>query len=159
MLGIVLVAALGGVAVATFWARAFPKDAELLSVFRQHRASFDQLRQMAIDDKEIEGYFSESELKPALSAERQRSYRALLSDIHPGLAVTVDYDDTVRFIFAVRGVAIGPSSVKGLEYVVTHLERHGIVQQNLDHASTLPAGVYLRQIEPNWFILYQRTDD
>jgi hypothetical protein len=28
----------------------------------------------------------------------------------------------------------------------------------LDHASSLAANVYARQIEPHWFVFYQRDD-
>jgi hypothetical protein len=55
--------------------------------------------------------------------------------------------------------AISSGWLKGIEYVPGSFEKKGVILQNLDGANTLSAGVYLRQIEPNWFIVYQRTDD
>jgi hypothetical protein len=71
----------------------------------------------------------------------------------------VDYDGTVRFIYAGGGLsAIGPGWGKGIEFVPDDYRRKGSIAQNLDEARKLPPNVYLREIEPHWFIFYQRDD-
>jgi hypothetical protein len=66
--------------------------------------------------------------------------------------VTVDYDHTVRFLFVIGQIsAIGPDWMKGIEYVPGGYESKGDLVQTLDNARTLPTGVYLRKIEPDWF--------
>ena len=137
-----------------------PADQELIATFHDHRAAFEKLRQMVAEDLHKESYFSESHLSGKLDVTRKQMYKNLLSEIHPGLVVTVDYDKSVRFIFARGGLsAISPGWLKGIEYVSGSYEKKGTISQNLDKANTLLAGVYIRQIEPNWFVLYQRTDD
>jgi hypothetical protein len=136
-----------------------PRDQKLVTSFHDHRTAFERLRQMATEDSEKGPYFSESFLDGRLDEMRKREYRRLLFEIHPGLIATVNYG-TVRFCFAGGGLsAISPGWGKGIEYVPGDYERKGRVVENLDEANKLPPGVYLRKIEPNWFIFYQRTDD
>jgi hypothetical protein len=113
-----------------------------------------------------------------LNETRRKEYKNLVSEINPGLTVGTDYDSSMRFIFADGGIlAIGPGWVKGIEYVpgshatngaiygerkiegVTYQEQwHGIILTNLNNAQALPAQIYLRLIEPNWFLFYQRDE-
>jgi hypothetical protein len=140
-----------------------PKDQKLLTLFHDHRAAFERLRQMATEDLQQKkaSYFNESCFYGKLDEMRKQEYKPLVSEIYHGLTVTVDYDATARFCFAGGGMilAIGPGWVKGIQYVPGNYERKGHVVQNLDEANTLPPGVYLREIEPNWFIFYQRDAD
>jgi len=119
-------------------------------------------------------YFEGGKLNEA----RRKEYEDLVSEISPGLAVGTDYDSSMAFTFAGGGTsAIGPGWSKGIEYVpgsretngavygnseingITYRQQwQGVVLTNLDNAQTLPANVYLRPIESNWFIFYQRTD-
>jgi hypothetical protein len=57
-----------------------------------------------------------------------------------------------------EGTAIGPGWVKGIEYVPGGYSREGVLSADLDGARKLPARVYIRQIEPNWFVFYQRDE-
>jgi len=134
-----------------------PKDRELFTVFQDHRAAFEQLRQMATEDSV--SYFSESHLDTRLSDTRRQKYKSLLSEIRHGLTVTTN-KQSVRFIFASGGLfAIGPGWLKGIEYLPGSADREGAIAENLDHlASLATGGVYLRQIEPNWFVIVQKTD-
>lgn len=131
-----------------------PKDRELIKVFQDHRAAFEQLRQMATEDSV--GYLTESDLDTRLSDTRRQKYKSLLSEIRPSLTVTAD-KGLVRFIFASGGglLAIGPGWLKGIEYSTDRKA----TMENLDQlASLATGGVYLRQIEPKWFIVFQKTD-
>ena len=135
-----------------------PKDRELIKVFQDHRAAFEQLRQMATEDSV--SYLTESDLDARLSDMRRQKYKSLLSEIRPSLTVTT-YKQSVRFIFASGGglLAIGPGWLKGIEYLPGGTDREGVVLENLDQPASLATGdVYLRQIEPNWFVFVQKTD-
>lgn len=134
-----------------------PKDRELMTVFQNHRAAFEQLRQMATEDSL--SYLSESDLDARLSGTRRQKYKSLLSEIRPCRSVGRGYQ-TTRFIFAEGALlAIGPGWVKGIEYVPGSTDRVGDVLENLDQPSSLAMGaVYLRQIDPKWFIFFQKTD-
>jgi len=133
---------------------------------------------MAAEDVRQGWYLGISETNKMNEA-RLQEYEQLTSEIDPGLEATMDgYGDGMRFIFAGSGPsAVGPGRVKGIEYVPESQETNGaiygneemngtnyqhqwqgVVSTNLDNAQTLPANVYLRPIESNWFIFYQRSD-
>jgi len=157
-----LVACFVAVGATIFWLAdplylKAPKDRELITVFQDHRAAFEKLPQMAAEDSIW--IFSESDLDARLGDKRRQEYKSLLSEIRPGLSVGRG-DQTTRFIFAGGGLlAIGPEWVKGIEYIPGSTDRVGVVLQNLDQpASLATGGVYLRQIEPKWFIFFQNTD-
>ena len=136
----------------------FPTDAELLESFAKHRGDFDRLRSMVNEDKAHGAIFSDDSLPESLASERKQQYHLLFAAIRPGLTVTADHDGIVRFIFAIRGTsAIGPSSLKGIEFVPSAARSGGTVVQNLDDADQLAEGIYLRSIEPAWYLFYQRT--
>jgi hypothetical protein len=136
-----------------------PKDHELLKIFQDHRVAFERLRNMAIEDSPKDWYFSESHLDDQINEKRKQEYIVLFSEIHPGLVVTAS-NGSVRFIFESGGLsAISPGWLKGIEYLSGGTEREGLVVQDLDQPTSLPAGsVYLRQIEPSWFLVFQNTD-
>jgi hypothetical protein len=135
-----------------------PSDEWLLATFHDHRAALEKLRQMVIDDSGHEAYFSESQLDDKLGQSRRKEYKNLIYEIYSGLVVTVDYDKSVRFIYAGAGLsAISSGWLKGIQYVPGD-EKKGQVVMNLDKTGVLPPGVYLRSIEPKWFVVYQKTD-
>ena len=162
-LGAVAVSA--AVAVFLFWAadplylRAH-NDRQLMTVFQAHRETFERLRQMTVQDMPLESYFSESHLDKRMRHVRWQEYKRLLSEIRSGVLVggsdfSVEASNrSVRFVFAQ-----GSQWTKGLEYLPGSIDREGVIAQNLDRPSSLLAGeVYLRQIAPNWFIVFQKTD-
>ena len=60
----------------------------------------------------------------------------------------------VEFTFTWGGLlAIGPEWRKGIEYL-PEVDENDVIVQNLDNPGKLPPGLYLRQIEPHWFIFY-----
>ena len=155
------------------------KDADLIAIFHAHRQAFDKLQQMAAEDVRHGWHLGITE-KDKISKSRlqQYKYEQLISEIYSGLDVAMDgYGDGMRFIFKGGGIsAISPGWVKGIQYVpgayetngaiygkrevngVAYPEWQGLISSNLDEASTLPPNVYLRPIEPKWFIFFQRTD-
>jgi hypothetical protein len=135
-------------------------DRELITTFHTHKAEFVLLREMAAADMPNSAYLKASEDNPKLSQDRNRKYKDLMSQINPSLIIGMDYDTTTRFLFAGGGLsAIGPGWLKGIEYIPADPERKGKIEPTLDGADKLPADVYLRQIEPHWFVVYQRIDD
>jgi hypothetical protein len=135
-----------------------PKDRDLITVFQDHRAAFQQLRQMAVEDSIWD--LNEAHLDARLDDKRKQEYKRLLSEIRPGLGAGRDYDGKTRFIFAGGGLlAIGPGWAKGIEYVPGSTDRVRPVLENLDQPSSLAmGGMYLRQIGPKWFVFFQKTD-
>ena len=176
------------VAFAFYWDRSWghyssfglniSKDGQLIAIFQDHRAVFEKLQQMAAEDAAHGWHLGTSETNK-INESRRQGYQQLTSEIHSNLDVTLDgFADGMRFIFAGSGTsAVGPGWVKGIEYVPESQETNGaiygnaetngtnyqqqwqgVISTNLDNAQTLPANVYLRPIESNWFIFYQRTD-
>lgn len=135
-----------------------PSDQTLISAFRGHRQAFEQLQEMAAEDARRNWYLGASD-PSKLDQSRRDGYKKLISEIRPDLQVAMNgTTGVVRFIFAGEGVAIGPGWVKGIEYVPSDHGWEGILLPDLDKAASLPARVYIRQIEPKWFIFYQRDE-
>jgi hypothetical protein len=134
-----------------------PKDGDLMTVFQNHRAAFEKLRQMAAEDSA--GYVSESNLDARLGEKRIKEYKSLLSEIGPCESMGGD-NQTTRFSFAGGGLlAIGPGWAKGIEYISGSTDRVGPILENLDQPGSLAmGGVHLHQIEPKWFVFFQKTD-
>ena len=136
-----------------------PTDKKIISIFTESHAAFDRLRQMAIEDSLKERYFSKSHLDARLGSARQQEYQLQFDKIQADVEMTAS-DQSIRFIFASNGKsAIGPEDIKGIEYLRVGVGREGILQDNLDNSASLPTGnVYLRKIEPSWFIFVQKID-
>jgi len=132
-------------------------DRELIAVFREHRPAFEKLRNMVIEDSV--SYLSESQMDGRLNDARKHAYQSLLSEIRPRLIVVSDLK-SVRFVFASGGLsAIGPGWLKGIEYEPRSVYGPGEIQGSLDQPSSLEeGGVYLRQIEPKWFVFLQKDN-
>lgn len=136
----------------------FPLDQNLITLFTAKHDVFEKLRKMANEDWGKQATFSISDSSGKLEKSRQQEYDDLLLQIGSGVIETRDYNGTITFNLAGEGVAIGPTWSKGIVYVPESSEKEGIIVQNLDDVSKLAPGVYLRPIEPNWFIFYQQTD-
>lgn len=166
-MAIVFAIVCGGLGALVFWKadplnlRA-PKNQELLKLFNNHREAFERLRMMVIKDQKRVSYVSESDTEGKISRLRKQEYETLISQIYSEMSVGVaGYHNEVRFIFASGGLsAIGSGWCKGIEYVPGDYRKAGEIVQNLDRPNKLKSGkVYLRQIEPHWFIFFQRIND
>jgi len=134
-----------------------PSDQNLLAIFQEHRAAFEQVRQMLVEDLR-NAPVNKSGVKQ-LKAKQSQKYKQLVAEIYPGLEANVDWDESVRFHFEGGMIsALGPDWMKGIVYVPGDYHRLGNLLPDLDNARKLAADVYLRQIEPNWFIIYQRDE-
>lgn len=134
-----------------------PIDDKLIKIFQDHRGEFERLRQMATEDMHETSFFSESNVSNRLPVSRRNEYKNLLK-LLPGLQVGANYDGSVRFIFASTGQAIGPGWAKGIQFIKDITKLKGTRIDTLDGSAKLPAGVYLREIEPQWFLFYQRDE-
>jgi hypothetical protein len=149
-----------------------PKDEKLIAIFNAHREVFEKIQQMATEDAGRglyldAPYFSDGS---KFDKSRQQEYEKLISEIHPGLHVSIDgREKGMSFTFASGGLlAIGPGWEKGINYDPNSFEFNGITYQNryvgvvltnLDNVRTLDAGTtYIRPIETNWFLFYHRDD-
>ncbi len=164
VIAIGLVVVFGALATTVFWMadplhiRA-PSDQKLLAIFHDHRAAFEKLRQMVAEDSQHEWYFSKSHLDDKIDGLRQQEYKNLFSEIQSNLVLTVGYNGEASFSFAWGGLfTIGPEWGKGIEYAPNSSMYDGKARPNLDHTRHWPPDVYVRQIEPHWFIFYQQTD-
>jgi hypothetical protein len=113
---------------------------------------------MATEDMR-RGWYLGTSSPNKLDPSRRSEYKSLISQIRPDVkVVTNGYTGVVRFIFAGEGSAIGPDWFKGIEYVPGDYGQEGILLPDLDKAASLPAHVYMREIEPRWLIFYQRDE-
>jgi hypothetical protein len=134
------------------------KDQELTATFYAHRQAFEQLQEMAAEDARRGWYLGASD-PSILDQSRRSEYKDLISQIRPGLKVAMNGNTgVVRFIFAQKGSAIGPGWAKGIEYAPGDYRREGVLLPDLNNAASLPANVYIREIEPRWLIFYQRDE-
>jgi hypothetical protein len=135
-----------------------PTDQELIATFHTHRQAFERLQEMVTEDAR-RGWYLEGSDSRKPDQPRRDEYKNLISQIRPGLRVVMTGPTgAVRFIFAMEGTAIGPGWVKGIEYVPVDYLREGVLLPDLDKAASRPASVYMREIEPKWFIFYQRDE-
>jgi hypothetical protein len=131
-----------------------------MAIFQNHRAAFEELRQMATEDSRT-GPF-DPDLDRKLPVSRQQKYNRLLSEIHPGLGMGAGgTDHVVRFNFGGGAVhsQIAPEWSKGIEYIPGDYKEYGWeLVSDLDKPVALPYGVYVREIEQHWFIFYDYMD-
>lgn len=113
---------------------------------------------MATEDMHQISFFSEATISNVQVKARRSEYMRLLR-LSPNLEVGTDYNGAVRFIFAgSETMAIGPGWAKGIEFIPDGIQKTGSPTTTLDHCSGLSGGVHLREIEPRWFIFYQRDE-
>lgn len=135
-----------------------PRDQELISTFHAHHEAFERLQKMAAEDA-LRGWYLGASSPSKLDQSRRSEYKNLISQIRPGLEVAMNgTTGVVRFIFTGEGSAIGPDWFKGIEYVPGDYGREGVLSHDLNNAASLPANVYIREIEPRWLIFYQRDE-
>jgi hypothetical protein len=143
-----------------------PKDYKLLIFFRDHRPELERIGQMMEEDSIWDigrlSTFSwpwKSAAYKNISDERKKEYKQLLSKIDSSASISRD-SDKIRIIFSGGGLStIGPEWAKGIEYISGNPSREGIIVDNLDHPTSLAVGnIYLRQIEPGWYLFFQNTD-
>ena len=144
-----------------------PRDKKLIAIVNSHREGFEKIHQMATEDAEKGLYLDTSDFGGGskFTASRQQEYEKCISEIQPGLHVSIDgREKGISVTFAAGGLlAIGPEWGKGIKYEpsnVTDQNRYiGVISTNVDNTRALKTGTtYIRPLETNWFIFYDRTD-
>lgn len=138
-----------------------PKDSNLIALFSRKRNVFERIVTMAQEDGEPGWRPDVSSDQKPLPVERVKCYKNLISELGSGVVVTWDHKSGgVNFIFSTGGtlLAVGSEWFKGVAYIPNIQEEDGALIQSLDGARRLEAGVYLRKIDKNWFLLYERAE-
>ena len=142
-----------------------PTDQQLITIFSDHRDAFRKLQEMASEDIQNGWYFNwpnfySARARSTPGQSRRQDYMNLVSGIPQCFSVYTDYDHHMRFCFAEGSYYIWPPYprwVKGIEFWPRACP--WVILTDLDNARNRPANVYARQIEPQWFLFYQRDDD
>lgn len=138
-------------------------DDRLLTLFKQQRAGFEELRQMIAVDKGLvrvaEDFTDPSD--PAtigISAERVKEYRKLLAKVDcPRGLLAAPARPGIYFLNSTRGLSIGGGSAKGFCYIEDPQKLNGKpvfvsdtggyrAEHSNDHFSAF------RRIEGNWYL-------
>lgn len=142
-------------------------DAKLIANFREHRAEFEQLRAMIIQDKGLERVDNNRTLPEDLqgihvSSARIEEYRKLLIKlgIRGGIEASSDRRH-ISFISSYRGW-VTHNSEKGYVYTEKPVEAEDIVEdldqyivEDLDQFLEHQVGSGARRIEGNWYLYFE----
>jgi hypothetical protein len=132
-----------------------PSDQELIAAFHDHHADFERMRQVK---SQVLRHVAKKDSDVGSAAPDEGSNKEL-SKMPPILTIGVDYDGTTRFVVAEgEFMAVGSGWGKGITYIPGDPSKKGNILPDLDNARKLPPGVYIRQIEPHWFVFYQRDE-
>ncbi len=85
-----------------------------------------------------------------------------MSELGSGVEVTWDHNlGAVNFTFATGGAMLAIDDgewFKGIAYIPDLQKEGGTLVQSLNGAKRLKAGEYLRKIDKNWFLIYNRVE-
>jgi hypothetical protein len=138
-----------------------PKDSDLIALFSRQKSIFERIVTMAHEDGERGWLMGANIPQRTVPVERVKSYETLTSELGPNVNILWENKSgTVLFTFQTGGslLAVGAEWWKGIEYIPTLQEEDGTLMPRLDGARRLAAGVYLRKIDQNWFLLYERVE-
>jgi hypothetical protein len=131
--------------------RIIPSDRELINIFHSYPLAFERLRMIKTATLRAAAESGRS------NARNNGEENRLIGQVPHLLGVGGDYSGTIRFVFAMsENMAVGPGWVKGIEYVQGSSQGVGELKSSLDDVRGFQPGVYLREIEPHWFVIYQR---
>jgi hypothetical protein len=131
-------------------------DAEMIQVFREHRAEFEKVRSMALADRLV-ARIDEDWTTPAnLDPETVARYRELFAVIKTprGINIYRESGDIELLASTIGWVASG--STKG--YIYNEIKPRGTIVGSLDD----PTGLnivevrYLKPIDGNWYLYFER---
>ena len=142
-----------------------PKDKDLIKIFYSKRAAFERLRQMSSESTRSKWYLRISPLNNHERQARLSEFMKLTLSIDQDLEVSLCdqpeipwCDQIIRFYLAGGGIySILPRWSKGVEYLPVDPKKEGVIVTSLDNPSLfLDDGIYLKRIEKNWFIFFQK---
>ncbi|MHB8844610.1 MAG: hypothetical protein ACYC7L_07635 [Nitrospirota bacterium] len=134
-------------------------DSELIANFYQHRAEFERLRNMIVQDKGLlrvnnDRTLPEDAQSINVPPSRIKEYRELLTklDIRGGIEASSDRR-YIGFIASLLGWATH-NSEKGYAYTEELVKAQDIVD-DLDHFKEHEVGSGMRRIEGDWYLFYE----
>jgi len=135
----VLIISFGAVIGISFWKTSPwrihpPSDQTLIAIFKENRSKFEKL----------------------VSIKSGNERDQLLSTLNPVPHFTYSPFGTMGFIYGEAGSAISLGWAKGIEHVPDNQVSVGIIKPSLDDINDLPPDTYVRQLEPHWYIFYQK---
>lgn len=134
-------------------------DENMINLFAKHNNEFQTLRQMAVNDRKLLSHLTKSSVTKYLDNTRSKEYQSLMPLLSDDIIITVDHNKIVRFIFSGGGLsAIGGGWIKGIEYRPNTLEEPEKLLLSLNEVNNLSPDLYLKKIEPSWYIFYQYND-
>ncbi len=145
----------------------FPKDRELVTMFRSHREALEKLRTMALQNAGVVSYLTVSAIAGAssecsgslkgilrLSEARRSEYVRLLSSIRDDLVIGTAFDRvSFSYWYGGLGLTVDRTWAKGIAYLPHGYEKVGRIVSSLDDLPT-EDGVYLVPIEGSWYVIY-----
>jgi hypothetical protein len=143
-----------------------PTDNELRQLFRSHRAAFERLAVMGMQDLGLVSILSNDALneqplmggRQLLSPARCSEYKRLLTSIKRDLVMGIDaYKIQFSYAFGGAGLSVGPRRLKGIAYLPHGYEKIGSLVSNLDEVPA-EGDIYLVPIAPKWYIIYVQLD-
>lgn len=139
---------------------AHPSSEELINNFYTHRAEFDRLLQMAIEDQELNrvAYNFTRPEDPELigiTQERLNEYRLLFHKLNLEAGIE-NHNYRVWFIASSSGLSIS-GSAKGYIYTEVHPD---LVVEDLDSYDSADGRSFTayQQIKGNWYLYYDYED-
>ena len=153
------------IAIVVFlWSQLFSEDpphlpdAELIAKFQKHRADFDQLRNMIVEDKRLLlvnqlRTLPEDPQMVGIGPSRIAEYRTLLRqlDIRGGIESSVDKKH-IELTSSFRGM-VTHNSQKGYWYSTEPITTY--LSPDLDQFLKSESGVGYRHIEGSWYLFFQ----
>jgi hypothetical protein len=143
---------IGCLYIFSFWKRdpyylKAPTDEELISIFQQHRTTFEQLQKL----QDNENYDKSGN---TLTNKNKDEYKKLVAQINKNIIVL----NKNSFAFATGGLTSnGPTWTKGIKYQRPDTYQTAAFLNYLNYPELLQQeGVFLRKIEGNWFIYFEQ---
>jgi hypothetical protein len=136
--------------------RRVPTDQEVIATFLARRRAFEQIQAMAAKDMQSGVHLDwsrgtwrnrESGQPSGMTPSRWADYKSPISEIRPEVeSIAIGENSAVRFVFTGQGGALTPGWCKGIEYIPPDADPK---RQGHDH---------VREIEPTWFVFYDRFE-
>ena len=157
ILAVVVGAVVAAAPVIAVQLQPHPADDEMLASFRKHRAKFERLREMILEDKALFRVTSQATLPEnprSLGLKRSRiaEYRKLMRQLRLEGGIDISNDrSTITFARSQRGFVVHGSQ-KGFVYTTQGVKTK--LFDDLDQLSKSGVGVGRRPIEGNWYLAF-----
>jgi hypothetical protein len=137
-----------------------PTDRDMLATFQRHRAEFDRLRDMILQDHGLlrvdpRSTSPEDPSQIGISRSRIAEYRALLNELGLSGGIAISEDRTTIELTASTEGFVTLGSEKGYAYSKRVDPRY--VVDDLDAMSSAGNGAAWRRIDDGWYLYFEGT--